>query len=199
MVGVWSYEEEHRLLPQSVAGETPVSWRLRLLPFTNRAELLEQYDSTQFWNSESNTAVVKQPVHFLQCPSAGRPSDTDESGRYFTAYTMPVGRQRFGMTDSFDAITDGQSQTLAIVEACGLNIVWTEPRDVHADEVSYGVNLKGATPFESPGLMSSWHPGGALAAFADGRVRFISQDIDPEVLQSLTTTSGAEDVPSEFK
>jgi hypothetical protein len=42
--------------------------------------------------------------------------------------------------------------------------------------------------------ISSDHPGGAFAAFADGRVRFITDDLDPTLVKALTTINGGEDV-----
>ena len=94
-------------------------------------------------------------------------------------------------------IKDGAANTLAVVEASGLNVVWTEPRDFDVARQPVGVNLKGLGRTDSPGLMSSYHQAGAQGAFADGSVRFINENIDPRVLKALTTIDSG-DVVKEF-
>ena len=87
------------------------------------------------------------------------------------------------------------------VEAVGLNIVWTEPRDADVSRVPIGVNLKGTGKTDSPGLMSSYHQvngGRAMMVLADGSVRFINQSIDPHALKSLTTIAGGEPLPPDW-
>ncbi|MCA9218829.1 MAG: DUF1559 domain-containing protein, partial [Planctomycetales bacterium] len=42
--------------------------------------------------------------------------------------------------------------------------------------------------------IDSFHPGGAQVLMADGSTRFIADTIDPNVLQSLLTRSGGEQV-----
>jgi hypothetical protein len=37
-------------------------------------------------------------------------------------------------------ITDGESNSIAVVESCGLRIPWYEPRDLKADEMSFRIN-----------------------------------------------------------
>jgi len=93
-------------------------------------------------------------------------------------------------------VTDGVSNTLAIVEACGLPVVWTEPRDVDLAEQRVGVNLPGDQPGRSRGVVSSYHPQGGHVAMADGSVRFMSADIDPGVLRALLSATGGEPPPA---
>ena len=60
-----------------------------------------------------------------------------------------------------------------------------------------GINLPGDRPRFSSSILSSYRSGGAHVAFADGHVRFLSEKIDPKVLQSLTTATGSNNVPGE--
>ena len=76
----------------------------------------------------------------------------------------------------FSKITDGTSNTIAVVEVTGLGINWEEPKDITVDELIRLVATPGKT---------SRHPGGFNVALADGSVRFISNTIDPEVLRNL--------------
>lgn len=81
-----------------------------------------------------------------------------------------------------------------VVEACGMNIIWNEPRDIDLTTTPIAVNLPGKPRHHSPAMVSSLHKGGGNVLFADGTIRFISQTIDPKVLQALTTARGGEPV-----
>jgi prepilin-type processing-associated H-X9-DG protein len=89
-------------------------------------------------------------------------------------------------------IKDGSSNTIAVMEACGQNIVWNEPRDLDGTTTPAAINLRGKTRYDSPAMMSSLHQGGAHVLLADGTVRFISQDIDPQTLKALVSADGGE-------
>jgi hypothetical protein len=89
-------------------------------------------------------------------------------------------------------VTDGTSNTIAVVEACGHPVVWTEPRDIDLDQQAVGVNLPGEQPGRSRGVVSSYHHAGGHVGLADGSVRFVSEQIDPNVLRALLTATGGE-------
>ena len=78
-------------------------------------------------------------------------------------------------------ITDGTSNTLAVIEVQSTGTSWAAPGDVD------GSQLAGGLP---PGN----HPGGNLVLFADGSVKFISKTANPQMLQQLSTRSGGETV-----
>lgn len=72
------------------------------------------------------------------------------------------------------SITDGTSNTLAIVEASDARaVIWTKPEEFVPDAKD---------PFK--GLLGMY-PGGFNAGFCDGSVRFISQSIDLKMLNYL--------------
>jgi prepilin-type processing-associated H-X9-DG protein len=54
---------------------------------------------------------------------------------------------------------------------------------------AYGINRP--TTFQDPGVFS-FHEGGAHFGFADGHVQFLSENIDQNLLESLTTRAGGE-------
>lgn len=179
--------------------ETPRSWRVELLPYMDQAPLRKTYEDTQLWNAPPNDGIAKKLVERLHC--SGNYQLRDAQQRYYTAFAGVVGPNTFfaedGHSRRFPDFTDGTSSTLAIVEACGANIVWTEPRDLRLSEIEIGVNRPGATRGTSRGLISSCHPHrrGGHVAFVDGSVRFISEDVDPELLAKLLTINGAEVAP----
>ncbi len=85
---------------------------------------------------------------------------------------------------------DGTSNTLLLVEASGRNIVWTEPRDADTALQPIRINLPGASVYDSPSLLSTYHPGGANVVMADGSTFTLPPKIDPKILKALTTTNG---------
>jgi prepilin-type processing-associated H-X9-DG protein len=63
-----------------------------------------------------------------------------------------------------------------------------EPRDLHVVQMAPGVNPKAGQG------ISSGHPGGAQAAFADGRVSFLGEDARHEIMRGLLTIDGDETI-----
>ena len=184
--------------PGSANDDPPHSWRIAILPFIDHLKLYEQYDLKATWDSVKNEGVAKLPARLYQCPVREHLNVDklvrDEKGRFYTHFAMIDGLGTFGKGVSPSEIVDGTSSTIMVVEACGLTIVWTEPRDVNIDSQPEGVNLPSPTPGMSPGWVSSHHGGGAHVLLADGSVRFISEKINPETLKSLTTIDGRDPV-----
>jgi prepilin-type processing-associated H-X9-DG protein len=189
-----NYHEVLGIFPASRISDPFVSWRVHLLQFLDGESLYWDYDQEQAWDSDTNTAIAQQQVWGVyDCPS--RPMRVDAQGRYFTDYAMLTGRGAFSLPNNpirKQDVTDGLSNTLAVTEASGLNIVWTEPRDAETDSQPIGVNLAGDEDSESRGIASSRHSNGAHVLFADGTVEFLNEDIDPQVLKALTTIAGGE-------
>ncbi|MFT5326693.1 MAG: prepilin-type processing-associated H-X9-DG protein [Planctomycetaceae bacterium] len=201
-IALLNHLDEHGSFPHASVGNPTVSWRVQILPHFDQQKLFEKYDQKSPWDSEVNDPIARIQVSGMSCPSRRNPPNgVSDNGRFFTDYTMLTGPGTF--SGNFEprnpaGIKDGASNTLAVVEAAGLNIIWTEPRDANVDREPLGINFKGKGEFDSPGLMSAWHLGGAQATFADGSVRFISQDIDPAVLKALTTVDGGEQLPQSY-
>jgi len=176
------------------------SWRVALLPYFDRDDLRSSYSFAAAWNAPANLPTARSEVELLSCPANYFP--TDETGRRSTNYAAMSGAatafpNQKGMT--LDAIygADGLAQTILIGECSGLNIVWTEPRDIDVAEEKIGINVPGDRPRSSSSILSSYHPGGAHVVLADGRVQFLSERIDPKVLKALTTAAGGEPVADE--
>ena len=194
-IALHNFHEVHGHLPGSGAGAPPISWRIHALPYLDNPDLFETYDQTLAWNSDKNELIAKQRIEQLTCPSTQTTKDTLD--RWYTHYAMVSGQKTIGDHQdprSFSDFADGTSNTLAVVEAAGLNIVWTEPRDSEVSYGNLGINLTGPNPDESPALISAWHRGGGHVLLADGSVRYVSDDIDPKVLKALTTVDGNDSI-----
>ncbi len=195
ILAVHNYHDAYHILPSAVGvneNGVETSWRVLLLPYLENQRLYETYDQTQPWNSQANQSISLLALNALACPS--NPIQRDDQGRFYTAYAMLLGPDaslvKTGRRDFSDA-SGGTANALAVVEACGRNIVWTKPQDVDLSQLPLGVNRPGRAEHMSYGALSSFHPGGAQAALLDGSVRFISESIDPEVLRQLASAKEA--------
>ncbi|MGZ0174643.1 MAG: DUF1559 family PulG-like putative transporter [Planctomycetales bacterium] len=193
--------ESTNAYPEATTGSPPTTWRIQLLRYLYGGKKFADYNPQSPWDSEENRDVSKQPESSLICRSSGNLQRRDDQGRCFTDFSMLTGPGTFAgdfKPRTQQGISDGASNTIAFVEASGLEIVWTEPRDALIGREPLGINLKGTGDFDSPGIMSAWHTGGAHATFADGSTRFLSQNIDPAVLKALTTVNGGESLPEQY-
>lgn len=188
------YHDVSHRFPAACSGTPPVSWRVQLSPYLDKnEEELPRYDIEAGWNANVNRPLqtIRRPM--FDCPT--RPIGVDDQQRFLTAFLAITGPGTiFDGADgkTIREITDGTSNTLMVAEACGTNIIWTDPRDQLVDHVPLSINAAGSAPGRSPSLMSSYHQGGAQALLADGSVRFVSQNIDPIVLNSLISSAGGE-------
>jgi hypothetical protein len=200
-----NYYDQEGTFPDSqfVSDGSPArSWRVEMLPFVDHKPLFDSYDQTQTWNSETNTPVATQNVSTYICPSVPAAYQRDTQGRWYTAYATVNGPNTAfpnGKGLALKEIPDGSSNTVLIAEACGQQIVWTEPQDIQTTTTTAGINLPGSKPHQSPGIWSSYHTGVArkglaFTLFVDGSVRALSVDTDPQVLRAITTANGGEEV-----
>ena len=85
-------------------------------------------------------------------------------------------------------VTDGLSNTLAVVEVFNSDVPWFEPRDFDAANSAFVVSAK-------PNDIGSHHVGGANVSYCDGHVSFIADDIDSALIREAATIGGDRDVP----
>ncbi len=193
-LGLYTYNETHSVWPSPQAGEPPHSWRVAVLPYVDGHYIYDQYDFSAAWDSDINRPLANGLFRLYWCPSMEAP-ERDEP--MTTAFALIVGDDAAwsssGVIDHAD-IPDGASNTAIVAEACGLNIIWTEPRDIDLATTPIGINLPGDAPGHSPGILSTYHAKGANVLMADGSVRGFAIETDPKVLEAITTADGGEDV-----
>ena len=122
----------------------------------------------------------------FRCPSE------DSSPPNTTSYVAIVGPSTMwpgakGVTAN--QMTDGLSNTIAIVEAKNLAVPWLEPRDLDEASLSMVINDKA-----TKNALSSDHSSGVNVLMADGSVKFFKQGIDTELFKGLLTIAGGEPV-----
>ncbi len=179
------------LPPPYVADEngTPLySWRVLILPYLERRDITALWRFDEPWDSPHNSQL--QPyIEVFRCPN-----DSHEDPRQpLTNYVAVVGPGTAWEEDaklSTASFKDGAGNTLLLVEIAESDIHWAEPRDLSFSKMPKTIN-----PATGLGI-SSKHPGGTAAVFADKRVTFIREDTMPNVLKALLTRDGGETVNS---
>lgn len=161
------------------------SWRALLLP-SFEGGLEAEYDFTEPWDSPNNLKLIEQMPDVYRCPSDG---DTPPG---MTNYVAVVGNDTVWPNASSrkaEEISDGLSNTVAVVEVSGLSIPWTKPQvDLEFDKIPFEINAVSANG------ISSQHGDGVDMLMADGSVRFMRTGIEPNILRALLTVAGGENV-----
>lgn len=161
-------------------GKPLLSWRVQILPFMEQQQLYEQFRQDEPWDSPHNKKLVSlMPEIFLTANSSLNTSD----GK--TNYVAPVGKGLLfdgtGQGTKIRTITDGTSNTVALVEVNDSEaVIWTKPDDWEYNPANPKQGLGGV------------RPGVFLAAFCDGHVSAIADEIDATTLKALFTKAGGE-------
>lgn len=200
-LAIHSYHDDFHSFPTGPLLAEPHSWRVDLLPYLDQRELYQQYRLDKAWDGEHNrTLQPNRPTEYA-CPSFmnGDHEDDLSSISSYVALTGPGTLYDAARpTLTFSDVNDGASQTLAIVEACGLRRIWTDPSDADVEQLPMRINRPGHQRGTSVGTLSSYHRQGAHGLMVDGSVRFLADDTDPQVLEALATSRGGEDVSDTF-
>ena len=177
-LSIHNYESANGKMPPPVLvsdSGKKYSWRIAVLPYIGEKELYDQYRFDEEWNSPHNLKVTSK------MPDAFR-SNTDDKETTNTSWFLLSGEEGIYGGEkggTFASIRDGTSNTILAVEA-DRAVHWAEPVDIEIDPKTGIPKLGGI------------HKGGFNASFADGSVRFISENTDPQVLWQLYTASGGE-------
>jgi hypothetical protein len=158
------------------------SWRVLLLPYLEQKALYSQYRFDEPWDGPNNRKLHNINPKIFACAA-----QDDKRPYTETNYVVVVGPNTAWPAQTYmrDAdIIDGLSNTVLVVEVADSGIHWMEPRDLHINQMPMAINAP-----RGQGI-SSHHPGGAFVAFADGDVRFLRNDIQPEVLRASLAQGG---------
>jgi hypothetical protein len=174
-LGLLNYESAHGRFPPAYTtdknGKPLLSWRVQILPYMEQENLYKQFHLDEPWDSDHNKQLINLMPMFYRNPN----SSVAQFGKtnYLTLrnkHGVFPGDKGISLSD----IADGTSNTIMTVEAPDESaVVWTKPDDFVYDETN---PLKGLTGVR---------PGGFLAGFADGSVRFISSSLDLAILKAM--------------
>lgn len=173
------------------AGQPQHSWVSQLLPYLDQEALFHQIDFEQPWNAEVNRNSFETEIPTLQIPGMESVYDNGKSNEenargYQPAHYAANGRiLNVNSSMVIEDISDGVSNTLLAGEIKTSIKPWGDPRNFR--DPALGIN-KSSHGFGGP------FTGGTHFLFADGSVRFITEKIDPAVLNALSTPAGSETV-----
>ncbi len=160
-------------------GKPLLSWRVHILPYIEEGPLYHQFHLDEPWDSEHNRELIAQMPEIFLDPSSklsleeGKTHYLGVQGEHQVFSGTKQGRK-------LREITDGLSNTLMVLQVNDKNTVpWTKPADWQPNDKE---------PLH--GLTGSMHPGVFGAAFCDGSVRSISEQIDVSEFKCLLTIDG---------
>lgn len=186
-----NYHDLHGVFPLPYNGygdSPPYSWRISLLPYVEENQLFERYNFSEPWNGSANSSMHSIQLDVFLC--SDNSSRLRDHQRTVTDYVAITGEETIfsiSQPTKLSDITDGTSNTLMFVELANSDIHWMEPRDWEFNAISNRMNT-----FAS--RLSNVHKGGSNTALVDGSVRFLSEEIEPDVLRALMTKNGGETV-----
>jgi hypothetical protein len=171
---------------RTAPGEPPRSWRVQILPELEYGWVRKLYNDAEAWDSPTNIKVAQIPVAPFTCPSEPNLVSPAHGGR-FTSYALLRLAEK-------DSDRERNAYRILLIESCGANIVWSEPRDVDANTYEPAIlsRSKGPNPFEvnrkpwkSKGIGSSFHGSGTHAVFGDGSTRFLPASLDQAIVSKM--------------
>src|SRR5262245_37454879 len=158
-----NYESTHKHFPGVQNGSPVHAWSVALLSHVEQDNVAKIYQLQSAWNSAANQPAVTATVSILICPSTPRQSTLDETPGFKAAVTdyapmssvaptlaallgLPTGIDRTGFFNAnkqrrIAEITDGLSNTLALVEDAGRPGHWVRgPKRGPANSIPGGGN-----------------------------------------------------------
>ncbi|WP_417391951.1 DUF1559 domain-containing protein [Gimesia sp.] len=156
------------------------SWQALILPYLNQQALYSQIDFSKPWNAPANQEPFQQEIFSYLNPKNDASHSSDGYALSHYAGNELVLKPNVGMP--FNEIRDGMSNTILAVEIGEDFKPWGDPTSLTVPDKVIG---PGRTPPTT---------GGNYVLFGDGRVQFIPEDIDLEILKSLSTPDGADKI-----
>jgi hypothetical protein len=171
--------------PQAVYskdGKPLLSWRVLLLPYLEQDGVYRQFKLDEPWDGPHNKRLLAQMPKVYADPAI----DSKQPETVYQGFVGPGAFFEGTKGLPIREFTDGTSNTIMIVEAAN-PVPWTKPEDLPYD------------PKKPLPRVGGHRSGGFFAAFCDGSVRFLRQNIKESVLRALITRNGGEVVdPNDY-
>lgn len=194
------YHDAHNEFPPAyladATGKPTLSWRVLILPFAEEPTLYHRFDLAKAWNDPANSSV--QPAQQLICTCPSNQLSAFDSDYFAVVAPNTLWPGSGSLTKS--QVTDGLSNTIALIEVHGRNVNWAEPRDLSFDEaitVLTSVSKRNDGHRIKPSFLDRQIVGRHIV-FADGRGMFLYEPMDRDLAKALLTANGGEDIGAEL-
>ncbi|HEV3120107.1 MAG TPA: DUF1559 domain-containing protein [Gemmataceae bacterium] len=179
-IAMHNYHDTHGSFPPAVVrgkdGKALYSWRVLLLPYLDQDALSKQFKLDEPWDSPNNIKLLSQMPDVFREPAA---SNADPTMTFYQVFVGPKTAFESPRGENVTSFTDGTTSTFLVVEA-GTGVPWTKPADLAYD-------AKAPLP-----TLGGHHATGFNAAFADGSVHLIQNNVTEAELRAFITRNGGE-------
>ena len=175
--------------------EERLSWMVSILPYMDQAPLYNQIDMKEGHESATNSPLLMNAILTYMNPSVPAfPGATHyvgiggitEDGPTAKLPSKIAGMFGYDREVSFRDITDGTSNTFMVAESNGSTGAWGQGGSATIRSFTQQPYIKGPDGIGGPAV------GGSHFLMGDGSVRFVSENIDPTVVEALSTIQGGE-------
>jgi len=203
-----NYHDTHNSFPQGthpnedLKTEKRLSWQANILPFLDQAPLYNQIDFDAAWDSDANKELMSTKLQVLQNPGLKLDTGPKHGTTHYVgiagigknAASLPITDKNAGVfgynrKTRIADIRDGTSNTLMVSEASKSFGAWG------AGGVGTIRGFVKKPYINGPDGIGGPSPGGANMLFCDGSVRFLSEKIDPTVLENLARMNDGNPIP----
>lgn len=168
------------------------SWMVAILPFVEQAALFNKIKQNQAWDSDDNAPLKDMAIPSFTNPSYAAKGEDGAPTHYvgiagvgadsLTSEEIDENSGVFGYnrTTRIQDITDGTSNTIMVSECTEKSAgPWAQGGKSTLRALTKKPYVNGEDGLGGPSV------GGFHVLFADGSVRFLSENIDPETLERL--------------
>ena len=168
------------------AGGDEHSWMTKVLPMLDCLDVQQMINHDLPWNDHANKKAFQTKLVFFLNPGINQTVTSDG----YAAAHYSVNQNLFPCNNSisieFIEQHDGQSNTILSGEIKENFPAWGDPANLR--DLTLGLN-------KHPNGFGGLSKKGTAMLFVDGRVKTLSNNIDPEILRALSTPAGGEVIP----
>ncbi|MEA1950084.1 MAG: DUF1559 domain-containing protein [Planctomycetota bacterium] len=196
-----AYHDAHGQFPPAyitdAEGRPMHSWRVLLLPYFGDQVIYKMYRFDEPWNSPNNLRLASSLEDMYRCPTTEDIETGTPLSTHFVAVTGPGTAWPGPESSKLEDFSDGDGNTIMLVEIAGSDINMLEPRDITLEQALAG------KPYQIP---SSHHqverkfyfdriyPMAGNVLMADGSTHFLGQRPSRNKLAALLSTGGGETI-----
>ena len=163
------------------------AWMTSILPYVEQAALYNQIDFNQPWTASKNQPLFKMVIPNFLNPNIGPEASLVGGGFGASHYAGNSQVLKNNGSVKFDKMTDGTSNTILAGEVSGGFMAWGDPENRRDPANGFGT-----APNQFGGPVTG--RGGVSMLLADGSVRIISENVNPQTLKALASPAGNEQV-----